>query len=80
MAKNRNNSDLPLTAVDLIGSVTAVIVSIALSADVNASSIGAAELVAMTFFGEISRSQKDRIKEEEDKTHTHKKKEMSEYI
>jgi hypothetical protein len=75
MAKNRNNSDLPLTAVDLIGSVTAVIVSIALSADVNASSIGAAELVAMTFFGEISRSQKDRIKEEEeDKTHTHKKK------
>ncbi len=43
-----------LTAVDLVGSVRAVVVSIALSPDVNASSVGTAELVAMAFFGDTT--------------------------
>lgn len=48
-----------LTAVDLVGSVTAVVVSIALSPDVNASSVGTAELVAMAFFGDTRGSKKN---------------------
>jgi len=43
-----------LTAVEFVGSVRAVIVSIALSSDVDASSVGTAELVAMAFFGDTT--------------------------
>lgn len=53
----KKNSDA-LTAVDLVGSVTAVTVSIAFSPDVDASAVRAAEFVAGAFFDCSSTSKK----------------------